>query len=334
MSIYTFILTSFQTKTSLFLMHSIGSYFYKFLNKFEASYTKKILVEAIDLLGQLWPYLVLGILFSTLVKMFVSKERMSILFSSRNHTVSILIAALIGAISPIGSYVIIPMSAALLGIGVPLSVLMALMVSSPLINPNLFILTAGAMGLEIAILRLVTALVLGTIAGYTTLWLEKKKFIDVEKVVLNKELFALNQFADKGDERTFSGFVTELYKMGRYVSKYFLIAIVLAAGIKIAVNPSYIVRLFDSDSFLSVALSTGAGVPFYVCGGAAIPVVQSLADLGMSKGAVLAYFISGPVTKISNLVLIHAVFKKIILIQYLTIGIVGAMLIGLIYNLF
>lgn len=36
------------------------------------------------------------------------------------------------------------------------------------------------------------------------------------------------------------------------------------------------------------------------------------------KGAVLAYFISGPITKISNLVLIQATFKRAILIQYLT----------------
>ena len=84
---------------------------------------------------------------------------------------------------------------------------------------------------------------------------------------------------------------------------------------------------------MSVVLSTAAGIPFYVCGGAAIPVVQQLADLGMSQGAVLAYFISGPVTKISNLVILQATFKSVILIQYLVIGLAGAVAFGICYNL-
>ena len=63
-------------------------------------------------------------------------------------------------------------------------------------------------------------------------------------------------------------------------------------------------------------------------------LVDQLAALGMSKGAVLAYFISGPVTKISNLVILQAAFKRTILIQYLAIGILGALIFGIIYNLF
>ena len=318
----------------LLLLNALSSAYYDLLNRFSGSYTRKILMEAWDLLGQLWPYLVFGIILSTLVKTLISKQRMADFFSKRNHMATILLASMIGVVSPIGSYIIIPMSAALLGIGVPLPVLMALMVSSPLINPNLFVLTAGAMGMEMAILRVMAAFFLGSIAGYATLWLERIQFLNPGSVLKENQSFSIENFTDTGRERTIGGFLHELYKMARYVSKFFFLAIVLAAGIKIAVNPSIIVRLFDSDNILSVILSTGAGVPFYVCGGAAIPVVQQLADLGMSKGAVLAYFISGPITKISNLVIIHAAFKRIILIEYLVIGMLGAAILGFLYNLF
>lgn len=319
---------------SLAIYNSLSTVFYDLLNRFSGSYTRRILIEALQLLNQLWPYLVFGIILSTLVKTFISKQRMTEFFRNRNHSASILLASLVGVISPIGSYVIIPMSAALLGIGVPLPALMALMVSSPLINPNLFVLTAGAMGIEMAVLRVLAAFLLGSIAGYSTLWLEQKKILVPEKVLKDNQFFSMDQFTDTGKERTLRGFLHELYKMARYVSKFFFLAILLAAGIKIAVNPDIIVRLFDSDQIVSVILSTGAGVPFYVCGGAAIPVVQQLAGLGMSKGAVLAYFISGPITKISNLVILHAAFRRIILIQYLAIGLLGAVTFGLLYNLF
>lgn len=314
--------------------NSIRSFFYEFLNHFDASYTKKILVEAIQLLGQLWPYLVMGIVVSTVVKVFVSKDQMARFFSNRRSGVTILLAAFIGALSPVGSYVIIPMSAALLGVGVPLPALMALMVSSPLINPNLFVLTAGAMGLEIAVLRVVAAISLGSLAGYLTLWLIKTKRLDPSNIIKGDQLFSMDHLPGSSTERSLTGFMKELYGMTRYISKYFFLAIVFAAAIKIAVNPEVIVKIFDSDNILSVIISTGAGVPFYVCGGAAIPVVQQLAALGMSKGAVLAYFISGPVTKISNLVILQAAFKRTILIQYLAIGIGGALIFGILYNLF
>ena len=318
----------------LLISNSIRSFFYNFLNHFDASYTKKILVEAIQLLGQLWPYLVMGIVVSTAVKVFVSKDQMARFFSKRRSGVTILLAAFIGALSPVGSYVIIPMSAALLGVGVPLPALMALMVSSPLINPNLFVLTAGAMGLEIALLRAFAAILLGSFAGYFTLWLIKAKRIDPSNILKDEQLFSMDALPGSNTERSLSGFLKELYGMTRYVSKYFFLAIILAAAIKIAVNPEVIVKIFDSDNIFSVIISTGAGVPFYVCGGAAIPVVQQLAALGMSKGAVLAYFISGPVTKISNLVILQAAFKRAILIQYLAIGIGGALIFGIVYNLF
>ncbi len=310
-----------------------GSVFYRFLDHFHASYTREILLEAISLLGQLWPYLVLGIAASTLLKIYITRQRMAAFFSRTNFTLSILIASLVGMVSPLGSYIIIPLSAALLGIGVPLPVLMALMVASPLINPNLFILTAGAMGLEMAILRAASAFLLGSLAGYATLWLEKRQILNPDKLIADAQDISLERFPDNGNERSFRGFLSEFYKMSLYVGKYFFLAIILAAAIKIAVNPKIIVKLFDSDNLLSVVISTGAGVPFYVCGGAAIPVVQQLADLGMSKGAVLAFFISGPVTKISNLVIMQASFKRTVLILYLACGITGALILGFIYNL-
>jgi uncharacterized membrane protein YraQ (UPF0718 family) len=243
-------------------------------------------------------------------------------------------ASILGVISPVGSYVIIPMCAALLLVGVPLPALMALMVSSPLMNPNLFVLTAGAMGLEMALLRTLAALILGSTAGFLATWLIRKEYLIPGQVIRNPGQFSLDQFSGSTAERSLSGFMLELYKMTKYVSKYFFLALILAALIKILVNPEAIVRLFGSEGFLSVAISTGAGVPFYVCGGAAIPVVQQLAELGMSKGAVLAYFISGPITKISNLIILQTIFRGGILLQYLVIGILGALLFGLLYNLF
>jgi uncharacterized membrane protein YraQ (UPF0718 family) len=215
-----------------------------------------------------------------------------------------------------------------------LPVLMSLIMSSPLINPTLFLLTAGAFGYEMAILRLLSAFLLGISAGYITLWLINIKFIKPEIAVNKNNHHNIAYYQQSSSRSLIKKFGTELYKMSIYISKYFFLGILLAAVIKILLPPNLMIRLFNGNNFLSVLFSTGAGVPFYVCGGAAIPVVEQLADLGMTKGAVLAFFISGPVTRISNLILVNSAFSSRVFLFYLLVSILGAFLIGLIYNIF
>lgn len=298
---------------------------------FSGSYTRKILLESVDLLSSLWLWVVLGILISVVVKIYVSKKSLADFFSKREK-ISILLAALVGVLSPLGSYIIIPLAAALFAVGVSIPVLMALLTASPLINPSLFMLTAGAFGYEMAIVRTLSSFILGVVAGYTTLYLLRKGKIKTDNVLRN-EAKDISGFQQGEEKQGFQLFTWELYKMSKYVSKFFFLAIILAAAVKILVSPNYIVRYMGGNLFLSVLFSTGAGVPFYVCGGAAIPVMQQLADLGMAKGSILAFFVSGPATKISNLVLMNAVFKKTIFVVYLLVGMLGAFVLGMLYNM-
>ncbi len=313
-------------------MNGIEKGYFWFLHRFDASYTKRILLESIDLLLMLWPYLAGGILLSTLVYLYLSKQYISSFFQKKGKHSSIFLAAFIGIISPVGSYVLIPLSAALVAIGVPLPVLMALMVSSPLINPNLFLLTAGSMGMEMALMRVLSAFMLGISAGYLTQFAIKTGWVKAETILNSNSSYSINTFPVDPPKKNFKLFFTELWKMARWIGRYFFWAILLAAAIKILINPVYFGRLLGSNPFLSVLATTVAGVPFYVCGGAAIPVVEQLAELGLSRGATLAFFISGPITKISNLIVMRAVFNAKVLLIYLFLGIGGAVLMGILYD--
>lgn len=307
-------------------------------HNFIHSYTFKILREAWVLFLQLWPYIVIGILITALVRIYLSQGRISNILL-KNSVMSIVIAALVGVVSPLGSYVIIPLSISLLSVGVPLSVAMALVVSSPIINPNLFILTAGALGYQVAFARIVSAFVLGLTAGYVTHLLSNSKRMPAMAMENVNEAFRVSDKAminteeKPGSFREFSMlFWKETIKMTKWISRFFLIAIVIAAAIKILTPPNLILKMFGKSEFISILISTAAGVPFYTCGGAAIPIVQELADMGMSNGAVLAFFISGPATKISNLVVLKSAYNNVILSIYLTTGILGAFILGLLFN--
>ncbi len=311
---------------------NIIDYYYEFLNKFSRTYTKQILTEALNLLDQLWPYLVVGIIASSAIKVFISKERITTFFSNKYNFFTLLFAAALGVVSPLGSYITIPVSAALFTIGVPLPVLITLIVSSPIINPNLFVLTAGVMGMELAVMRVVAAIALGLTAGFITHTLIKKNYLKPDEI-LNTNSELLQKWLNTTPTISLKAFFIDLFKMTLFVSRYFFLAIFLAAIIKIFMNPNWIAYVFNQNKFLSALISTGAGVPFYVCGGAAIPVVQALAELGISKGAVLAYFISGPVTKISTLVVLHGTFKMKVVALYLSVGLLGAIILGSLFEM-
>ena len=83
---------------------------------------------------------------------------------------------------------------------------------------------------------------------------------------------------------------------------------------------------------MSVITAMALGIPFYSCGGAAIPLIEILSEMGMNKGAVLAFFTAGPSTKLETLYVFKSAFSGyLVLIIYLAYSLLGAFLCGMIY---
>ncbi|MDD4352748.1 MAG: permease, partial [Candidatus Gracilibacteria bacterium] len=91
-------------------------------------------------------------------------------------------------------------------------------------------------------------------------------------------------------------------------------------------------NVLGHNRIISILSATLGGIPLYVCGGAVIPVLQVLRDSGMDKGAILAFFISGPGTKFSTLVALTQTLTKEAFMLYLTIVFSGAVLFGFVYS--
>jgi uncharacterized membrane protein YraQ (UPF0718 family) len=92
---------------------------------------------------------------------------------SQRVGVSILLATAVGAFSPFCSCTVIPLVAGLLIAGVPLAPVMAFWVASPTMDPEIFALSVGFLGWDLAVARLVATLVLSLGAGYSTLLLTR-----------------------------------------------------------------------------------------------------------------------------------------------------------------
>src|SRR6056297_3909179 len=75
------------------------------------------------------------------------------------------LGALAGGVSPFCSCGVIPLIAALLAMGVPLSAVMAFWLASPIMDPSMFVLTAGVLDVEFAVAKTFAAIGLGVFGG-------------------------------------------------------------------------------------------------------------------------------------------------------------------------
>lgn len=92
----------------------------------------------------------------------------------RHGMLGILFTTALGAFSPFCSFTVIPLIRRLLRGGVPLSAVMAFWIASPAMDPPIFALTARAIGVNLALARLLGALILSVSAGTITLLMERR----------------------------------------------------------------------------------------------------------------------------------------------------------------
>lgn len=299
-----------------------------FASLFEHTYTRQVALKFLDLSAQLLPYVLIGLVLVALLKTLFPREKMAGRLRG-NSFFALLLAGTLGAVSPIGTYALIPLMASLMRAGtVPVAPLVTFLTASPQINPLLFIMTLGAFGPGMAVMRVVSALTLGLVAG-----LLARRFVPPAACPAPVESVptVLNDLT-KASSNPPARFVRELLSEGRFVLKIFFLSVLVAALVAALVPADLVARMLGGKGHLPVFLAVLLGIPFYACGGGAIPVLEVLMDLGMSKGAILAFFISGPATKPSVLVALFACMERRVILLYLAVTLAGAFLFGVGYN--
>ena len=248
---------------------------------------------------------------------FISKKGISLNFN--NKFLAIIIAALLGMVSPLPTYAAVPIALAFLPLGVPMGAIIAFVIASPLINPGVFFLTLTQLGIEIAIARIVATFAIavcgGILAGYLFKYI---KTPDVSSI----------------KNKPTRPFFQEFWKNFQWLGKYFAIALFISACVKALVSPELVNEILGKNVQGSLIVAISLGVPFYSCGGAAIPFVEVLTELGMNKGAVLAFFIAGPATKLETLYIFKSMMGVKVFIYYLVLTITGAYLAGMLLLVF
>lgn len=122
------------------------------------------------------PYLALSIPLAVLLKRTGAADRIRRGLGA-NPYLAVLMATLVGALSPFCSCGVVPIITALLLGGVPLAPVMSFWLASPSMDPEIFVLSVGSIGWELAIWRLVATFAMSLGGGLVVLYLERKGWV-------------------------------------------------------------------------------------------------------------------------------------------------------------
>ncbi|MEL6602928.1 MAG: permease [Cyanobacteria bacterium J06614_10] len=254
------------------------------------------------------------------------------------------VAALFGALSPFCSCGVIPIIAALLSMGVPVAGVMAFWLSSPLMDPSMFVLTLGTLGTGFALAKTLATIFIGLLGGFGTLLLMNTHPAFAAPLKDNagnggcggskirKPKAVVWKFWPEAERRVkfWKGARTQTLFLGKWLAFAFLLESLMMAY----VPNEWIGAIAGSDNLLSIAIAAFLGAPAYLNGYAALPLIDGLLQQGMNPGAGMAFLLAGGATSIPAMIAVFAIARRPVFLTYLSFAFIGSVLAGLTFSVF
>ncbi|MCF3593551.1 permease [Rhodobacteraceae bacterium LMO-12] len=292
---------------------------------------------AIGALGRTAPFILFAVAAVAYMKATGAENLLAKAFEGR-ETRMIVMAALLGGLSPFCSCQVIPFIAALLAMGAPLSAVMAFWLASPLMDPAMFSITSGTLGFDFAIAKTLAAVSVGLLGGFGTMLFKSSPVFTNplrEKPQVGGCCGVKKPFSDKPQWKFWQeserrlAFRDSAVENGVFLLKWLTLAYVLESLMIRYVPAEMVASVLGGEGLQPILLGALVGAPAYLNGYAAVPLVDALLDQGMAQGAAMSFVIAGGVSSIPAAVAVWALVKPRVFAAYLGYAILGATLAGL-----
>ena len=115
---------------------------------------------------------------------------------------------------------------------------------------------------------------------------------------------------------------------------YYSIFVAVGFLINYFVPSTIIMTLFNAKNIFAVPLAALIGLPIYVNGESAIPIIHTFIGSGASSGAMLAFLITGPGISAGVITGSATIMKKRAVILYILFLLLGGIILGYLYDIF
>ncbi len=131
-----------------------------------------------------------------------------------------------------------------------------------------------------------------------------------------------------------TAFFNSFWLLSGAMAFYILFGLFFAGILHEIVPSDFVQKHLGKGNFLSVLKSTLFGIPLPVCSCGVIPLATALKKEGASKGAVLAFLISTPITGIDSILATFGIFGFVFTLYRVVTSVVIAFFAGIFSNIF
>ena len=117
-----------------------------------------------------------------------------------------------------------------------------------------------------------------------------------------------------------------------FLAKWLLLAFLLESLMLAYVPADLVSETLGGEGLGPIVMATLVGVPAYLNGYAALPLVSGLMEQGMLPGAGMAFLVAGGVTSIPASIAVFALVKRPVFVLYVGLALVGSFLSGLLFQ--
>ena len=278
-----------------------------------------------ELTLEMAPYLLLGFLIAGILYIYFPKDKVA-RYLGKNDLRSTLNAALIGIPLPLCSCGVIPTGISFYKNGASKGSSVSFLISTPQTGVDSILATYSLLGLPLAIIRPIIALVTGVLGGFVTNSVETSQE-NTEKVNERKDRQIKKSGRSGIGEMMHYAFVEFLQD----IAKWLIIGLLLAALMAVLIPDDFFTNYLGNE-YLSMAIVLVASIPLYVCATGSVPIAAVLLMKGLSPGAAIVFLMAGPATNAATITVIGKVLGRKTLSSYLISIIAGAVIFGVMVN--
>lgn len=306
--------------------------------------------ELFYLMGEMAPWLLLGLVFAGLLKVYFPQKHIDKYLGKSNFK-SAVNGSLLGVPMPLCSCGVIPTGISFYKNGASRGATNSFLISTPQTGVDSIFATYSMLGWPFAIIRPFVAFATGIFGGFLTNLLikEKPKVIappvnpkfagfKIDAVKLGKTKEACDDDAC-GCHEPLKKEMHPLIQAANYafvellqdIAKWLILGFLVAAFISVLLPVDFF-SMFKGYGLLEILVVLAASIPIYVCATGSIPIAAVLLMKGVSPGAALVFMMAGPATNVATITVIGKTMGRKSLLIYLGSIIGGAIFFGLLTN--
>jgi uncharacterized membrane protein YraQ (UPF0718 family) len=243
-----------------------------------------------------------------------------------------LLSSGFGAITPFCSCSSIPLFIGFVQAGIPIGVIFAFLITSPLINEVAIALFIGLFGWKITIFYVLAGIIIGMVGGYILQKLKMEKYlISLEE---KKKKCCCCKGKKPNKKQIILNISKDAFKIVKKVMPYVIIGVAIGAVIHGYVPANFFESYLQKAGIFGVPLAVVLAVPLYSNASGVIPIIQALVAKGVPIGTALAFMMAVVGLSLPEAMILKKVLKIQLLFAFFGIVTVGIILIGYLFNIF